>query len=200
MCEASTRKEKIDMKKIIAMIAVLALALSMAGCGKKDTDTTNNETTQTTQETQVDVSENYSEKVDMEKVEGTDATSETEKDEYKGELGNYEITIGDVKVIEYEGDNVAVVSMEYKNKSSQEMPFTGALVATAFQNGNEIPEATVVGVEGVEMLAMVERVAPGDKITLQKAYKLRDNSAMTVEVRPFQSEDGEEVLRKEFNF
>ena len=26
MCEASTRKEKIDMKKIIAMIAVLALA------------------------------------------------------------------------------------------------------------------------------------------------------------------------------
>lgn len=188
------------MKKIIAMIAVLALAMSMAGCGQKDTNTDTQAATQNTQETGQDVSEAYSERVDMEKVEGSVATSETEKDVYKGELGNYEITIGDAKVIEYEGENVAVVSMEYKNKSSQDMPFTGALVATAYQNDTEIPEATVIGVEGIEMLAMVERVAPGDKITLQKAYKLRDNSAMTVEVRPFQSDDSEEVLTKEFNF
>lgn len=188
------------MKKIIAMTAVFALALSMAGCGNKDTADNTQSGTQATQETQVDVSENYSEKVDMEKVEGSEAASETEKDVYKGMLGNYEVEIGDVKVIEYEGDSVAVVSMEYKNKSSKTMPFTGALVATAYQNGNEIPEATVVGVEGIEMLAMVENVEPGDKITLQKAYKLRDNSPMTVEVRQFQSEDVEEVLQKEFNF
>lgn len=184
------------MKKIIAMIAALALAMSMAGCGQKNENTE----PQNTQGTQQEVSDNYSEKVDMEKVEGNAATSESKEDEYKGKLGDYEIALGDVKVIEYEGEKVAVVAMEYKNKSSQEMPFTGALVATAYQDGNEIPEATVVGVEGVEMLAMVERVAPGEKITLQKAYKLRGDSPMTVEVRQFNSEDADEVLVKEFNF
>lgn len=185
------------MKKTIALIAVLAITISMAGCGKKDTNTDTN-TSQNTQQT--DVSEAYSQKVDMDKVEGTEASSETEKDLYKGKLGSYEIAIGDVKVIDYEGDRVAVVAMEYKNNSSQDMPFTGAFVAKAYQNTAEIPEATVVGVEGIEALAMVERVAPGDKITIQKAYKLRDNSTMTVEVRPFNSEDADEVLMKEFNF
>lgn len=200
MCEVSMRKEGLIMKKRLTIItAALILVLSAAGCGQKDTDTSN--TSQEVQDTQqVDVSEAYSERVDMDKVDGEQASSESDEEEYKGELGDVEVTIGDAKVIQYEDDDVAVVSFEYTNKGNEDMSFTGALVVSAYQNGSKIPEATVVDVEGVEMLSMVENVPKGDTITVQKAYKLRDSSSMTVEVLAFDQTKSDAVLTKTFDF
>lgn len=198
-------------KRLIIITAALILAMSAAGCGQKtnNTGTSQNNTQQTdasgayenngTQKRGEDVV--YSEQVDMEKVEGEAATSDSDKKEYKGDLGDVEVTIEDAKLISYEDENVAVVSFKYKNNGNQAMPFTGKLNVEAYQNDGKLPPAVVSGVEGVELLSMSENVEPGDTITVQKAFKLRDKSPMTVEVREFvMDENSSDGLVKVFNF
>ena len=81
------------------------------------------------------------------------------------------------------------------------MPFTGKLNVEVYQNDGKLPPAVVSGVEGVELLSMSENVEPGDTITVQKAFKLRDKSPMTVEVREFvMDENSSDGLVKVFNF
>ena len=98
-------------KRLIIITAALILAMSAAGCGQKtnNTGTSQNNTQQTdasgayenngTQKSGEDVV--YSEQVDMEKVEGEAATSDSDKKEYKGDLGDVEVTIEDAKLISY---------------------------------------------------------------------------------------------------
>ena len=198
-------------KRLIIITAALILAMSAAGCGQKTNNTGNsqNNTQQTdasgayenngTQKSGEDVV--YSEQVDMEKVEGEAATSDSDKKEYKGDLGDVEVTIEDAKLISYEDEDVAVVSFKYKNNGNQAMPFTGKLNVEVYQNDGKLPPAVVSGVEGVELLSMSENVEPGDTITVQKAFKLRDKSPMTVEVREFvMDENSSDGLVKVFNF
>ena len=210
MCEASTER-KIEMKKrLIITVAALILAMSVAGCGQKTSNTNTPQSTNAadasgayenngTQKSGEDVV--YSEQVDMDKVEGEAAKSDSDKKEYNGDLGNVEVTIEDAKLINYEDEEVAVVSFRYKNNSDQAMPFTSKLNVEAYQNDSKLPPAVVSGVEGVELLSMAENVNPGDTITVQKAFKLRDKSPMTVEVREFvMDENSSDGLVKVFNF
>lgn len=197
-------------KTFIIITAALILALSAAGCGQKTNNTAVPQSTQaadasgayennTAEQNSEDVV--YSEKVDMDKIEGEAAESDSDKNEYQGELGNVEVTIEDAKLIKYEDEDVAVVSFKYKNNSNQEMPFTSTLDVAAYQNDSKLPPAVVNGVEGVELLSMAENVKKGDTITVQKAFKLRDKSPMTVEVREFViDENSSDGLVKVFNF
>lgn len=197
-------------KTFIIITAALILALSAAGCGQKTNNTAAPQSTQaadasgayennTAEQNSEDVV--YSEKVDMDKIEGEAAESDSDKNEYQGELGNVEVTIEDAKLIKYEDEDVAVVSFKYKNNSNQEMPFTSTLDVAAYQNDSKLPPAVVSGVEGVELLSMTENVKKGDTITVQKAFKLRDKSPMTVEVREFViDENSSDGLVKVFNF
>lgn len=197
-------------KRLIIITVALILAMSAAGCGQKTADKATSQGTQAadasgayenngTQKSGEDVV--YSEQVDMEKVEGEAATSDSDKKEYKGDLDNVEVTIEDAKLISYEDEDVAVVSFRYKNNGNQAMPFTGKLNVEAYQNDSKLPPAIVSGVEGVELLSMSENVEPGDTITVQKAFKLRDKSPMTVEVREFvMDENSSDGLVKVFNF
>ena len=212
MCVVSTER-KVDMKKRLVIItAALILAMSASGCGQKtsNTGTTQNKTQQTdasgayenngAQQNGEDVV--YSEQVDMDKIEGETASSDSDKKEYGGKLGDVEVTIEDAKLISYEGDDVAVVSFKYKNNSDQEMPFTSKLNVEAYQNDSKLPPAVVDGVEGVSLLSMSENVMPGDTITVQKAFKLRDKAqSFTVEIREFvMDENSSDGLVKTFNF
>lgn len=195
-------------KRLLITAAALTLILSAAGCGQTDDADTAAQDSQSAEQT--DVSEaytareysedqEYSEYVDMDAVVGEEATSESSKDDFEGTLGNAEVTISDAKLIQYEDEDVAVVSFKYKNTGDEDMPFTGALKVEAYQNDESLPAATVVGVDGVEMLSMVENVSKGDTITVQKAYKLRDRSQLTVQVTEFNPSD-DSMLVKTFDF
>ncbi|MCC8160501.1 MAG: DUF5067 domain-containing protein [Oscillospiraceae bacterium] len=196
-------------KRLLITAAALMLILSAAGCGQTNDADTAAQDNQNTEQTDVSDAyttervysedQEYSEYVDMDAVVGEEATSESSKDEYEGTLGNAEITISDAKLIQYEDEDVAVVSFKYKNTGDEDMPFTGALKVEALQNNASLPAATVVGVEGVEMLSMVENVSKGDTITVQKAYKLRDRSQLTVQVTEFNPTD-DSMLVKTFDF
>ncbi|MCD8181589.1 MAG: DUF5067 domain-containing protein [Firmicutes bacterium] len=195
-------------KRLLIITAALTLILSAAGCGQTEDADTDAQNSQSAEQTDVsdaytarEYSEDqeYSEYVDMDAVVGEEATSESSKDDYEGTLGNAEVTISDAKLIQYEDEDVAVVSFKYKNTGDEDMPFTGALKVEAYQNDESLPAATVVGVDGVEMLSMVENVSKGDTITVQKAYKLRDRSQLTVQVTEFNPTD-DSMLVKTFDF
>ncbi len=199
-------------KRLIIITAALILALSAVGCGQK----ANNTGTVQNNNQQTDASgayENngaqqsgeavvYSEQVDMDKVEGESAKSDSDKKEFQGELGSVEVSIEDAKLISYEDEDVAVVSFSYKNNGDTEASFTSKLNVEAYQNNDRLPPAVVDGVEGVSLLSMSENIAKGDTITVQKAFKVRDKSQpITVEVREFEmNENSSDGLVKTFNF
>ncbi len=190
------------MKKNLTIIAAaLILVASLAGCGNKTTSSTDNSNNNTDASGAYENAA-YSEQVDMDKVEGQEIKSDTDSDLYDGELGNAKLSIGDAKVINYQDEDVVIVSFEYKNTGDADMPFTGAFKVEAYQDDSRLRPTVVDGVEGVEMLAMSENVAKGDEITVQKAYKLRDKSApVTIEVNEANiTENSKEPLTKTFNF
>lgn len=198
------------MKKSLIVITALILAMSTAGCGKK----TENTTAAPQQTAQADASgayensntaetgdsENYSKNVDMEKVEGTTAKSDTKKDSYSGEVSNSDIAIEDAKLINYDNSDVVVVSFEFTNKTDSDQSFSGVYNVIAEQDASSLTPATVIGVDGVELLTLSQNIAPGETITVQKAYKLDSRSApLEITVQPFSSDD-ESFVTKTFNF
>lgn len=183
-------------KNLVIIAAALILAMSVSGCGKK-TDTADSKPQSTAQ---TDVSDAYTKPADMDKVSGSAASSDTDKSEYSGQLGDYEVTIGDAKIVDNNGEETVVVSFKFKNKSNTDMPFSGAMDVTAYQDGARLTGAVVTGVEGVNMLASAEHVSPGDSIEVQQAYVLRDKSLpLDIEVKEFESQD-DAMLVKTFNF
>jgi hypothetical protein len=188
------------MKKSLIMITTaLLLALSAAGCGNQKADTSIPAATEAGEST--DVSEAYERtEADMAKIEGKEATSDTAKGSYEGSVGDYEVSIEDAKMVEYDGENIVIVSFEYKNNSDKEMSFTGAFDVTVSQNDSKLPGEVIDDIEGLDLLAMSENVPIGGSITVQRAYRMRDDSApVVVEVREFGS-NGDPDLAKTFEF
>lgn len=185
------------MKKNLAIItAALILVMSVSGCGKK-ADTNGNKPQSTAQ---TDVSDAYSQPADMDKVPGDAAASDTAKEEYSGKLGEYEVAIEDAKLVDNDGEEAVVVSFSFKNKSNTAVPFSGAIVVNAYQDNSRLAGTVVAGVDGVNMVASAEHVEPGDSITVQQAYTLRDKSLpLDIEVTAFESQD-DATLVKTFNF
>ena len=164
------------MKKSLIVIAALILAMSVAGCGKKaeNTNTTPQQTAQ--------------------------AKSDTKEDSYSGEVSNNDISIEEAKLINYDDSDVVVVSFEFTNKTDSDQSFSGVYDVVAEQNGSSLAPATVIGVDGVELLTLSQNIAPSETITVQKAYKLDSKSSpLEITVQPFSSDD-ESFVTKTFNF
>ena len=204
------KKGYVNMKKSLIVIAALILAMSVAGCGKK-TENTNTTPQQTAQADASGAYENgsatetldgqdYSKNVDMAAVEGTEAKSDTKADSYSGEVSNNDISIEEAKLINYDDSDVVVVSFEFTNKTDSDQSFSGVYDVIAEQNGSSLAPATVIGVDGVELLTLSQNIAPGETITVQKAYKLDSKSSpLEITVQPFSSDD-ESFVTKTFNF
>ena len=198
------------MKKSLIVIAALILAMSVAGCGKKaeKTNTTPQQTAQSDASgayengsaTETLDGQDYSKNVDMAAVEGTEAKSDTKEDSYSGEVSNNDISIEEAKLINYDDSDVVVVSFEFTNKTDSDQSFSGVYDVVAEQNGSSLAPATVIGVDGVELLTLSQNIAPGETITVQKAYKLDSKSSpLEITVQPFSSDD-ESFVTKTFNF
>ena len=198
------------MKKSLSVIAAIILAMSVAGCGKKaeNTNTTPQQTAQADASgayengsaTETLDGQDYSKNVDMATVEGTEAKSDTKADSYSGEVSNNDISIEEAKLINYDDSDVVVVSFEFTNKTDSDQSFSGVYDVIAEQNGSSLAPATVIGVDGVELLTLSQNIAPGETITVQKAYKLDSKSSpLEITVQPFSSDD-ESFVTKTFNF
>lgn len=142
--------------------------------------------------------ENASKEVDMDKVPGKEvAEIETEADEAL--IGNYEVSIEDAKVIDYNDEKVIVVSFDFENKTSSPIAFDGAMTVDIFQNDAKLRGAVVTGIEGVNINSAFEIVKSGDDITLQKAYVLEDEST-PVDVSVYKyGEADRDTVTKTFN-
>ena len=191
------------MKKSLIVIAALILAMSVAGCGKK----TENTNTTPQQTAQADASGAYENGSATETLDGQDysknvdkAKSDTKADSYSGEVSNNDISIEEAKLINYDDSDVVVVSFEFTNKTDSDQSFSGVYDVIAEQNGSSLAPATVIGVDGVELLTLSQNIAPGETITVQKAYKLDSKSSpLEITVQPFSSDD-ESFVTKTFNF
>lgn len=184
-------------KSFIIASAALILALALSGCCSKKI--TNSRTSEVPNSV-TDAEENYLKNVDMDKVDGKEATSQTAEDAYMGTVGNSEVVIGDAKVIEYEGENVVIVSFTYRNNASNAASFQSKFDVSATQDESLLPPAVVADVEGVDTLSTSVRIETGDTITVQKAFKLRDTSAaVKVELKEFGKTENVTAIEKVFD-
>lgn len=192
-------------KKILIIIAAFALAASAAGCGQVKDTTENTQTAQTEKngQTKTDVSGNYadgaSKNVDMDKVDGVDLDSESDKADSSATLEESAVSIEDAKVVDYEGKRLVIVSYKFTNKSNSDQSFTALMKSEAYQDGLSISNAIGdFNIEGFEPASTAEIIAPGKTITVQEAFLLVNDAPVEVVVQEFHSQSGVNVT-KTFN-
>lgn len=181
------------MKKTLILFAAFVLAIGVTGCSKSSEDTTaDTATEQTEQAEQSKTAENEAldnidadadKNIDMTKVEGTDAQV-VDDSSAKGTVGDTQVEVTDAKVIKYNEQDVIVVNYEFKNKTGEETTFNMVEDANASQSGDALAVATVIGVDGIDCNTLGQRVANGEKITVQKAFRLKnltDDVTVTVD-------------------
>lgn len=189
-------------KKIIAFAAIMAIALSVSGCGKDKEKTSNivdsDNVTATaaadgnTENTEQGIagnavgSEPKTEEQIKEELENfakdADKNANLNKidgKKLKGEGGDkadldgYQVSIENaVKTTAADGSSVIVVEYSFKNGTSSVTKFDSVLKSTATQNGQQLPAAVTFEAEGYDILTVAQDVETNDKITVQKAFKL----------------------------
>jgi hypothetical protein len=190
---------KNNMKKTLLISAFsLVLALSATGCGCKKTS--GGKSGSGDAYTQ-DVENNYTQNVDMNKVQGESGSSDTDESESKGKIGNAEVSVDDAKLIDYEGDKVAIVSFTFKNNGEQPASFMGLLKVYASQNDSDLLSAVVSDIDGVNVLSADQYVEKGESITVQRAYKLKDEkTALVIDVTSVVPSENAVIVGKVFTF
>lgn len=172
-------------KSIFLSAAALILALAVAGCSspfgdKGSSDNSANTTAGTNSEKEEqemidNLNADADKNVDMDKVEGVEAQT-VDDSSAKGEVGNTEVEITDAKVIDYGGSKVLVVSYDFTNKTGEETTFNMVEDTNATQNGEILPFAIVLDVEGIDTNTLGQRVKNGKTITVQKAFTLANET------------------------
>ncbi len=212
-------------KKIIAIALMAAMALSMAGCGKttdegsnivdKEPNTATTETSSSIatadqaaqgsaktpeqiQEELDNFAKDADKNVDMGKIDGKKLKGEGEKT--KGDLGGYDVEILDAVLVDNEGSKVLVVEYEFKNNTSQEVNFSSVITANAFQDNITLAPAVTFSAEGYEILTIAQNIGNGDKIKVQKAYVVKDDTQpVSVQVTKHGNFGASDVLVKTFD-
>ena len=101
---------------------------------------------------------------------------------------------------DFDKDPVIVVTYTLSNNTDDTLNFLWDFNAQAFQGGIELDDL-VFGVDELDDSASSSDIKPGVTVTVEKAYKLRDESNVTVEVRKqFNFSNNDKVLdSKEFS-
>ena len=186
-------------KKLLILVAALAVTVSAAGCGQKNSSQNANDGAQKTEQSQTEVSDNYaqgaSENVDMGKIDGNELSVGEGSENSKATLEESAISIEDAKLASADGQNIIIVSYKFTNKSDNAESFSSIMKSEAYQGGMSIANAAIQqDVEGYEPNSTAERIEPGKTITVQEAYLLvSDTTPVTVNVKEFHSQSGEGV-------
>lgn len=213
------------MKKGIIVTALILTLFAVSGCNKNSTQqsalvdgnvTNSPQTTQsanstdapssdaqdtTSEQYQLDhFAENADEAVDMDKIEGTEAKTDSSGKKGDGKFTTCDVSIDSVKVSEVEGIRIAFVEYTFKNTSDSDITFTGDVISEAYQDGMSLNAAIFPSdIEGFSPDTISQQVAPGEKIKVQKAFTLLDNSVpIEVYVRDSFSSSADDYLAQVF--
>ena len=146
-------------RKITALLlAMLMTAAALAGCGGNGGSVGNSENKDT---------------ADISKVDGILLNSDTAAEETRAEIGGTEVSIGDAKLINYEGSDVVVVEYTFKNNNDIDKSFTGIVRADGYQDDMTLTPTVVTGVDGVDMMTLSQNIGKGHQISVHKAYRLK---------------------------
>ena len=158
-------------KKIIASaLAMLMTAAMLAGCGGSGGAG------------KMGSSENK-DTVDIAKVDGTVLSTDADTQDVYAEIGDVEVAIGDAKLVEQNGEEVAVVEFTFKNNGDADTNFAGVVRAEAYQEGAQLVPTVISGVDGIDMLTLSQNIGKGHQISVDKAYRLRNHDdAIEVQV------------------
>ena len=192
------------MKKTFLIVAALIVSMSLASCGTKNAKTpdTNTASEGSVEQQLADFGKNASDNVDMNKIEGETLTEaeNAEGTESKADIGVYEVSVDDAKVIDYQDNKVVLVSFSFKNNSSSDINFAGAMSVEANQDTAVLAPAVVVGVEGFDSTTLAQNVSKGEKIKVQRAYNLADGETpVTIYVEAFDKTVSDASVEKTFN-
>lgn len=158
------RKITVKTKKIIASaLAMLMTAAALAGCGGNDGGSG-----------KMGSSENK-DTVDLARVDGVTLSTDADTQDVYAEIGDVEVAIGDAKLVEQNGEDVAVVEFTFKNNGDAEANFTGVVRAEAYQEGAQLVPTVINGVDGIDMLTLSQNIGKGHQISVDKAYRLRNH-------------------------
>ncbi len=192
------------MKKILAILAAASLVLTMTACGGNGdagssvtqggaaVDEKGNEIPGTT-------IDGAGKEVDMSKLDGVTLKEDKEANRTsEGELGSYNVSIDDAKVIEAGEGKVLVVAFTYKNESSEPAAFANVFTVETTQNGSKLGPC-VINMEGINVLSGVEIIDSGKTTKVQKTYVITDEET-PVEVLVYKyGEPAGDNISKVFN-
>lgn len=123
----------------------------------------------------------------------TPAQESSQKEEVKSD---YAVTIDNCTMTsDYEGAPAIIVDYTFTNNSDKETSFAVACTAKAFQNGAELETAVVSEDLGNGYMAEVK---PGATTQARIAYKLTDQSEVSVEVEELFSLEEVKIAEKSF--
>lgn len=187
------------MKKYLLLCAAIIAAVSLTGCGNKAADNSAATAAPDAVEDINHVFDNADDKIDMSKVEGTDATTAND-DNAKGTVAGADVEITDAKVVNLDGTDMVVVSFKFKNRTGEETTFNGIERVTAVQDTNNLAPAVITDVEGISCETLAQVVPHGETITVQKAFRLFDTETpLTITVTPAAEPDSTDEISKVFN-
>ena len=165
-------------KKIIALgLAALMTTAALTGCGGKNGNSGTSENADT---------------VNLNKIDGIVLHSGTDPEETHAVIGDVEVSIGDAKVIEYDGTDVAIVEYTFKNNGDADANFAGVVRADGYQDDHILTPTVVYDVDGVDMLTISQNIEKGSQISVHKAYRLH-NTEDNLEIEVTEITSGSEV-------
>ena len=196
------------MKKFsIALVIALAAVLSAAGCGNKANTNKLNKTDaksapqESAQEQLENYGKNASDNADMSMVDGKKLNeAKTEgNSENNDKIGGYQVKIEEAKVVDYGEEKAVLLSFSFKNDTASDVSFAGVMNVTAEQDGGTLPPVVVTGVDGYDSSTLAQNVSKGEKITVQRAYKLSDEeNPIDVSVKAVDSANNAGEVKKTF--
>ena len=176
----------------------LMMALSMAACGEKNdivespaiVDESGNPVAGT-------AIEGAGDEVDLGAVDGENLTAVEGDTKSSMKLDNYNVSIDEAKVFEFEGQKKVAITFTFKNKGSEAVSFDNVMVVEASQGGTELVGGRIVtGVPGINVLSAVEMIEKGTETTVQRTYDVFNDEPITVVVYEYGNGD---AISKTFN-
>ncbi|MDR2292922.1 MAG: DUF5067 domain-containing protein [Prevotellaceae bacterium] len=118
----------------------------------------------------------------------------------KGTLGQYDVEILSARMAQknkYNDEDIVIITYKFTNNSDKDASFGLSLKSQIFQNGQELDTAFLTTISEPDLKQTSSNdVKTGFSIEVDKCYKLKDKSPVTVEVEPyFDFTDSSKVTR-----
>ena len=116
----------------------------------------------------------------------------------EGDIGDYHLKIVSAKKgKDYSKKDVLIVTYQWTNNGDDEQMFSTAFSISAYQNGVECDDITMV--DGVDTQQSLSKIKPGATMELQDAYILDGDSDVSIEVGPWISIGESSKVTKTFS-